>query len=85
MEQKYIVKNKRTGESLELTLNEFKIKFHKEISAAYDSYKRHKEYKRSLLPPFIYKTPDYKSDFYSDLRWNFNNHGISAWYIERIV
>ena len=27
---------------------------------------------------------DYKSEFYSDLRWNFNTNSNSKWYIDRI-
>ena len=35
-----ILKNKRTRETLELTLHEFKIRFAKEIKRAFESYKQ---------------------------------------------
>lgn len=85
MGQKYIVKNKRTNERLELTLEEFQSKFHFELQQAFNNYKNQEEQKDMLLPSFMHKNRDYKSDFYFDLRWNFNNHQASLWYIDRII
>ena len=77
-----IVKNKRTKEKLELTEDEFKKRFAKEIQASLESYKRSVLAKPTFLP---FKTNNnIERDFYFNLRWNFNNHGISNWYIERI-
>lgn len=80
-----IVKNRRTNESLELNLEEFKIKFSLELAQAFNNYKNQKEQKDMLLPPFMQNNKDYKSDFYFDIRWNFNNHQTSLWYIDRII
>lgn len=85
MGQKYIVKNKRTGEKLKLTLEEFKIKFRMELQQAFNNYKNQEKQKNLLLPPFMHKNRNYESDFYFDLRWNFNNYQTSLWYIDRIV
>jgi len=85
MAQKYIIKNKRTNESLELTLEEFKSRFRMELQQAFNNFKNQEEQKEMLLPPFMHRNRDYKSDFYFDLRWNFNNHQTSLWYIDRII
>lgn len=76
-----ILKNKRTGEQKELTLQEFKKEFDKEIKASF------KDYVDTQLRHIYYGVginSDYLQDFYFDLRYNFNNFGISAWYIEKI-
>lgn len=84
-EQKIILKNKRNiKERLELTLEEFKDKFKKELDTALNSYKRNEEYKNSMLPIPMQKNTNYETDFYFDLRFNFNHNSNSAWYIERI-
>ena len=75
-----IVKNKLTKEKLELNNQEFKTRFAKEISEAIESYKK------SVLakPHFITHTDtELEGDFYFDLRWNFNNHANSNWYIDK--
>lgn len=82
---KIIVKNKRTKETVELPLNEFKIKFRLELAQAFNSYKNTQEQKDMLLPPIMRKIKDYESDFYFELQWNFNHHQTSLWYIERIL
>ena len=74
-----ILKNKRTRETLELTLHEFKIRFAKEIIRAFESYKKTEQAK----PYFKIKNID-ESDFYFDLQWNFNHHVCSDWYIAQI-
>lgn len=76
-----ILKNKRTGEKLEITYQEFRKKFTKEIQVAYESY-RHTELNKSY-----YKLNDdngIESNFYFDLQWNFNSFSSSAWFIERM-
>ena len=67
-----ILKNKRTRETLKVTLSEFKIRFAKEIKTAFESY-MHTELAK---PYFKIKNTD-ESDFYFDLQWNFNHHAYS--------
>lgn len=84
--QKIILKNKRNiRERLELTLEEFKDKFKKELKTAFNSYKRNEEYKNSILPAPMQRNRNYETDFYFDLRFNFNHNSNSDWYIERIL
>ena len=76
-----ILKNKHTGENLEITYPEFRKKFAKEIQIAYESY-HHTELNKSY-----YKLNDnngIESNFYFDLQWNFNSFSSSAWFIERM-
>lgn len=73
-----ILRNKRTRETLNITLSEFKIRFSKEIKTAFESYMRTELTK----PYFKIKNTDI-SDFYFGLQWNFNHHACSDWYIER--
>ncbi|MBR6127791.1 hypothetical protein IKQ21_08920 [bacterium] len=81
MSRKLIIKNRRNNnERLELTLDEFKVKFHNELRQAINTYKAHEESK-NFLPPFVKPTPDYEQDFYFDLRWNFNNYAQTQYYI----
>ena len=77
-----IVKNKRTRETLDITLEEFKKKFAKEIKDSLESYKR-TVLAKPTFPPFKVNN-DIEGDYFFSLRYNFNNHGISNWYIERI-
>ena len=56
-----ILKNKRTRETLNITLPEFKTRFAKEIKAAFESYKQTELAK----PYFKIKNID-ESDFYFD-------------------
>ena len=76
-----IIKNKLTGETLELPYSEFRKKFAKEIHCAFESYR-----KTELNKPFY----NYKDDnciefnFYFQIRYNFNNFGNSVWYIEKM-
>ena len=81
MSRKIIIKNRRNhNETLELTLEEFKVKFRNELRQAINSYTAHQESK-NFLPPHIKPTPDYEQDFYHDLRWNFNNNAQTQYYI----
>ena len=73
-----ILKNKRTRETLNITLPEFKTRFAKDIKRAFESYKQTELAK----PHFKIKNID-EDDFYFDLQWNFNHFGISNWYIEK--
>ena len=76
-----ILKNKLTRETLDIPYSEFRIKFAKEIQAAFESFK-----KTELNKTFY----DYKDDnmlevnFYFDMRWNFNHFGNSNLYIEQL-
>jgi len=80
------MKNRRTGKTLKIPLQKFKIRFQKELQQALLKYSSH-ERQKDLIKPWLRWKPakDYKSDFYFDLRWNFNSYAISEWYIERIV
>ena len=81
MNKKIIIKNRRNNnERFELTLEEFKVKFHNELREAIDSYKKYQESK-NYLPPYLSPTPDYEFEFYLDLWWNFNNFAQSQYYI----
>ena len=76
-----ILKNKLTKETLEIPYPEFRIKFAKEIKAAFESFKR------TELNKTFYNFKDdnlIESNFYFDIRWNFNHFGNSNWYIERL-
>ena len=82
---KIIVKNRRNNKEKQiLTLDEFKTKFSKELETAVQIYSRDKQYKDSLKPPYFGSQPDYKADFYADLRWNFNNNARTPYYIDVI-
>lgn len=76
-----IVKNRQTKEVIEISLEDFKNKFQKEIQVAFESYK-----KTQLSKPFFTtkSLSSIESDFYFDLQWNFNNFGNSVWYIDKI-
>lgn len=76
-----LLKNKRTGEKLEITYQEFRKKFTKEIQVAYESFRQ------TELNKSYYKLNDdnsIESNFYFDLQWNFNNFSNAAWFIERM-
>lgn len=76
-----ILKNKCTGEKLEITYKEFRKKFTKEIQVAYESFRQ------TELNKSYYKLNDdnsIESNFYFDLQWNFNNFSNAAWFIERM-
>ena len=76
-----IVKNRQTKKVIEISLDEFKTRFAKELEVAFESYK-----KTQLSKPFfmIKSLSSIESDFYFDLRWNFNNYSSSIWYIDRM-
>ena len=76
-----ILKNKLTRKTLELPYSEFRIKFAKEIQAAFESFKR------TELNKTFYNFKDdniIETNFYFDIRWNFNHFGNSNWYIEKL-
>ena len=78
---KMILKNRKTRETLEIEYNEFRKKFAKEIQVAFENYQKTEASKRL----YMLDCRDYiESDFYFDLRWNFNNFSNSVWYIEKI-
>ena len=75
------VKNKLTKEPLDIPYSEFRIKFSKEIQDAFESYRK------TQLNKYSWNFKDDNSlefNFYFELQWNFNNFGLSNWYIERI-
>lgn len=75
------LKNKRTGEVLEITYPEFRNKFAKEIQSAFENFRQ------TELAKTFYNYPDdnmIESRFYFQLRYNFNSHTNSVWYIEEI-
>ena len=67
----------------ELTLNEFKQKFKAELNVAIQNYIETENKRIEYLPKCMKKEKD-ENDFYNDLRWNFNQHSQSEWFIERI-
>lgn len=76
-----ILKNKRTGEQKELTYNEFRHEFAKDIQTSFESYRKTK------LNKYSWNFKDDSSlefNFYFDIRFNFNSFGNSAWYIEKL-
>ena len=76
-----IIKNKLTGEILDIPYSEFRKMFVKELQDAFESYRK------TQLNKYSYKFKDDNSmefNFYFDLQWNFNHFGMSNWYIERI-
>lgn len=82
---KIIIRNRRNYEDKqELTISEFKIKFSKELNSALQIYTNNQKQKDMIKPLFMHINIDYKSEFYNDLRWNFNTHSTSEWYIDRI-
>ena len=76
-----ILKNKLTKETLDIPDSEFRKKFVKEISDAFESYRQ------TQLNKYSYNFKDDNSlefNFYFQLQWNFNNFGNSVWYIEKM-
>ena len=68
-----------TEEEKAAKLEEFKKKFAKEIDDSLESYKR-----TVLAKPTFRVNNDIEGDYFFSLRYNFNNHGISNWYIEKM-
>ena len=79
-----IIKNSRTREILELNMKEFKQRFALELNDAINHYINAQQYRIYLYPIKIKSHTEYESEFYFNLRWNFNNFGNSNWYIERM-
>lgn len=76
-----VLKNKRSQETLNISYADFRVYFAKEIQVAFESYRR------TQLNKYPYKFQDDNSlefNFYFDFQWNFNHHGNSVWYIERL-
>ena len=73
------VRNKLTKEVINISYNDFKTRFSKEIQVALDSYIRTQNNKQTFK-----FNKNFESDFYFDLQWNFNHFGMSDWYIERL-
>ena len=79
-----IIKNKLTKETLELSIDKFKLIFGKELNDAINHYIKSQQYRIYLYPIKIKSFTEYDSEFCFDLRWNFNNYNNSNWYIERM-
>ena len=75
------VRNKLTKETLDITYSEFRKKFAKEIHDAFESYRKTQLNKYSW---YFKDDNSLEFNFYFELQWNFNNFGLSNWYIERI-
>ena len=76
-----IIKNKLTGETLELPYSKFRKKFAKEIETTFESYRK------TQLNKYSWNFKDDNSlefNFYFQLQWNFNHFGNSVWYIEKM-
>lgn len=76
-----MLKNKLTKEMLDIPYSEFRKKFAKEIKTVFESFKR------TELNKTFYNFKDdnlIESNFYFDIRWNFNHFGNSNWYIEKL-
>ncbi len=76
-----MLKNKLTKEMLDIPYSEFRKKFAKEIKNVFESFKR------TELNKTFYNFKDdnlIESNFYFDIRWNFNHFGNSNWYIEKL-
>ena len=74
-----ILRNKLTKEIINISYNDFKTRFSKEIQVALDSYIRTQNNKQTFK-----FNKNFESDFYFDLQGNFNHFGMSDWYIERL-
>ena len=74
-----ILRNKRTRERIQLSYIDFQNRFAKEIQTALKSY-----IKTENVKPYFKTNKNSESDFYFDLRWNFNHFGMSNWYIEKL-
>lgn len=76
-----MLKNKLTKEMLDIPYSEFRKKFAKGIKTVFESFKR------TELNKTFYNFKDdnlIESNFYFDIRWNFNHFGNSNWYIEKL-
>ena len=73
------VRNKLTKEIINISYNNFRTMFSKEIQVALDSYIRTQNNKQSFK-----FNKNFESNFYFNLQWNFNHFGMSNWYIERL-
>ena len=66
---------------LKIDYSEFGKRFKDEIQIALENYQKTEASKRL----YMLDCRDYiESDFYFDLRWNFNNFSNSVWYIEKM-
>ncbi len=78
-----ILNKKNRNEKEELTLEKFKERFKFELEIAIENFIVSENKKIEYLPKCMKKEKD-ASDFYFDLRWNFNHYSSSEWFIERI-
>ena len=71
----------------ELSLEEFKIKFKNELASAVNVY-TNQEQQKDMLQPWKLSNlnKDYKAAFFQiqNLRWNFNTHAQTVYYIDKI-
>lgn len=76
-----IIVNRNTRQKREISYADFRKEFANAIQDAFESYRK------TQLNKYPYNFKDDNSmeyNFYFQFQWNFNNFGISAWYIERI-
>lgn len=84
---KIIVRSRQDfNDKLELTLEEFKAKFSKELRSAINTF-IHQEQKKDWLQPWKLSNlnKNYEHEFYQDLRWNFNHHARTLYYIDKFI
>lgn len=83
--RKIIIKNRQNNKNRqEMTLEEFKIKFKRELHSAIQIFARDRKRKNMLKPSHLSLNKNYELEFYQDLRWNFNNNAQSIYYIDKI-
>lgn len=83
--RKIIIKNRQNNKDRqEMSLEEFKIKFKKELESAIQIYIQDNKQKDMLKPPFLHSDENYEANFYQDLRWNFNNNTQTIYYIDKV-
>ena len=76
-----IITNKHTREKREISYENFRKEFRQDIERAFQGYAKTEKNKKLFMHV---DDIGLESDFYFDFRWNFNNHGNSAWYIDKI-
>ena len=81
--RKIILKHRRKNERIELTKEEFQKKFCDEITYGIESLIATSKVTNRLTGG--YRKEATESDYWFDLRWNFNNYSICEYYIERII
>ena len=80
--RKFIIRNRRNhSEVKEMSETEFKSEFANDIKMAIEEFIRQENRNYNIH----WKTPATESDFYFDIRTNFNNNSRSNYFIDRIL